>query len=164
MLPAFVGFRNAALPPSGLRAGFARVRGCALGDAPLDPPHSRLSLNPRHCRLTGSSNDYLPASAPQMGKTSFKNLRYHSPLEGESERSSRMAKADPVGGRCRRLRTAAPNGVGRCGGGQLLLALGRGRRQYGGSHIRRLAGDFPAGRTRQARMPPEVQTCANQRS
>ena len=45
-------------------------------------------------------------------QTSFKKLDYHSPLEGESERSSRMAKADPVGGRRRRLRTTEPNGEG----------------------------------------------------
>ena len=42
MLPAFVGFRNAALPASGSAAGFALVGGCALGDAALDPPHTRL--------------------------------------------------------------------------------------------------------------------------
>ena len=44
------------------------------------------------------SVDYLRASALQFRETSFKKLEYHSPLEGESERSSRMAKADPVGG------------------------------------------------------------------
>jgi len=44
------------------------------------------------------SIDYLRASAPQSRKTSFKKLKNHSPLEGESEKSSRMAKADPVGG------------------------------------------------------------------
>ena len=55
-----------------------------------------------------------PPNSPQ---TSLHTLDYHSPLEGESERSSRMAKADPVGGRRRRLPTAAPNGEGFCGGG-----------------------------------------------
>ena len=49
---------------------------------------------------------------PQFRKTSFKKLEHHSPLEGESERSSRMAKADPEGGHRRRLRAAAPNGEG----------------------------------------------------
>ena len=49
--------------------------------------------------ITGKSCDPREvASAPQFPLTSFKKLEYHSPLEGESERSSRMAKADPVGG------------------------------------------------------------------
>jgi len=31
------------------------------------------------------STDYLPAPGPQFHPTSFKKLKYHSPLEGESE-------------------------------------------------------------------------------
>ena len=44
------------------------------------------------------SNDYLRESAPQFRKTSFKKLKYHSPLEKESQKPSRMAKADAEGG------------------------------------------------------------------
>jgi hypothetical protein len=53
--------------------------------------------SPAACRRTGFSIDCLRASAPQSRKTSFKKLKYHSPLEGESQKPSRMAKPDAVG-------------------------------------------------------------------
>ena len=63
------------------------------------PPGARAArADPKFAR---GSMDYLRASAPQFHKNVFKKLKNHSPLEGESQKPSRMAKADAVGGRRR---------------------------------------------------------------
>ena len=54
------------------------------------------------------------SSRPPFPPTSFKKLEYHSPLEGESQKSSRMAKASAVGGshkQRRMARSCAPSRV-----------------------------------------------------
>ena len=56
---------------------------------------------------------------PRFRKTSFKKLEYHSLLEGESERSSRMAKADPVGGSHKQRRMARSCAPSRSGTSQV---------------------------------------------
>ena len=77
----------------------------------------------------------LRASAPQFRKTSFKKRKYHSPLEGESQKPSRMAKASAVGGAHKqrpmarscapsRVRTGQATGEGRSGGGPTPAMVG----------------------------------------
>ena len=99
------------------------------GDAALNSPPTRLTLDPRHCRRTGFSIDYLRASAPQFRKASFKKLEYHSPLEGESQKpepngegfcGGGFAQGEPRARSCApsRVRTSQPTGEGRSGGGQ----------------------------------------------
>ena len=54
---------------------------------------------------------------PQFPQTSFKKLKYHSPLEGESQKPSPQAKADAVGGQRgaseRQRRMAKADAVGK---------------------------------------------------
>ncbi len=56
-------------------------------------PRSRVGIN--HTRMRGHDLHH----AQESGKAPFASLKYHFPLEGESQKPSRIAKPDAVGGR-----------------------------------------------------------------
>jgi hypothetical protein len=125
--PADPHSRDAALPPHWLEGG-PDSRDAALTPLRLSPTPPQGGSD--YC----CSQQRLPLPpagrpAPQSPPNVFQTLKNHSPLEGESERSSRMAKADPVGsqrrGPSRGRRQPEPNGEGFCGGGAHKASQGR---------------------------------------
>ena len=116
-------------PPTGSTAGGTLVRlplkGGVIRSWEALRSGTRLSLNPRHCRRTGFSNDDLRASAPHSPKRRSRNSSITPPLRGSR---SRMAKASAEGGSHKqrrmarscapsRVRTGQVTGEGRSGGG-----------------------------------------------
>ena len=87
--------RRVCPPPARRDAAFAPLR---LDGTPRLPPSGS---------TTGSA---LSPTPPQGGSDTgapYAGLRYHSPLEGESQKPSRQAKADAVGGRTPSRKAAA---------------------------------------------------------
>ena len=105
-------------PPLAVRSGTQLLIRCIRGSPLTHDPAGGQEF----------SIDYLRASAPQFAKRRSRNSSITPPLEGESQKSSRMAKASAVGGSHKqrpmarscapsRVRTGQPTGEGRSGGG-----------------------------------------------